>query len=258
MIPELEQFGFTRNEANVYLAALKLGTCSVQQLANTTGLNRITVHSIVEKYEGLRIFSRSYEGKRRRVSPATPERLTLLLEQKEEELTRKKKVLSHLMPSLEDLFRQTKRGLQVLTFHGEKGYEQMCEDILTTKTETLEYANIDALNAVIGPYIAAGYLPAKFKLQIRTKFLYLDTPNSRQYIQQSYMDAPDASPMEVKFVPPEEFPIDTFFVIYDDKLAIFTPSTMDGVIIQDKAINAAMRPFFSFVWSRAGTALSNH
>lgn len=257
MIPELEQFGFTRNEANVYFAALQHGTCSVQQLANATGLNRITVHSIVEKFENLQVFSRSYEGKRRRVFPTSPERLVFLLEQKEEDITRKKKVLKRLLPSLEDLFRRTKRGLSLFTYHGEKGYEQMCEDILTAKTEILEYANIDALNAVIGTYIAAGYLPAKFKLQIPTKFLYIDTPSSRRYIQKNYVDRADASPMEVKFVPPKEFPMDSFFVLYDDKYAIFSPSTLDGVIIQDKAITDAMRPFFFFVWKKAGEAITN-
>ncbi|MDD5751663.1 MAG: helix-turn-helix domain-containing protein, partial [Candidatus Peribacteraceae bacterium] len=158
MIPELQVIGFTRNEANVYLAALKLGTCSVQQLAQITGLNRITVHSITEKFESLQLFTRSYEGKRRRVSAAGPEQLDILLRRQEQETAEKKRALQSLLPSLNDLFLSTQRGLQVHTFQGEKGYEQMCEDILTSKTETLEYANIDALNAVIAPYIASEYL----------------------------------------------------------------------------------------------------
>lgn len=257
MIPELQNFGFTRNEANVYLAALRLGTCSIQQLAQATGLNRITVHSIAEKFEALQLFTRSYEGKRRRVAAAAPERLGVLLRQKEEELTGKKRALQSLLPSLDDLFLRTQRGLQVSTFQGEKGYEQMCEDILTTQTETMEYANIDALNAVIGPYIASDYLPKKFERRIHTKFLYIDAPGARRYIQERYLDDPASSPMEAKFVPPEEFPMDSFFVIYDDKLAIFTPTTMDGLIIRDKAVTAAMRPFFSFVWNRAGKAVTN-
>jgi hypothetical protein len=257
MIPDLQDLGFTRNEANVYLAALKLGTCSIQQLAQATGLNRITVHSIAEKFEGLQLFARSYEGKRRRVAATAPERLDILLRQKEEDLKEQKLSLKSLLPSLDDLFLRTHRGLQVSTFRGEKGYEQMCEDILTSKAETLEYANIDALNAVIGPYIASGYLPKKFERGLPTKFLYIDTPNARNYVRSRYLDDPHSSPMEAKFVPVEEFPMDSFFVIYDDKLAIFTPATMDGLIIRDKAVTAAMRPFFSFVWNRAGAALSN-
>lgn len=257
MMPELEKFGFTRNEANAYLAALKLGSCSVQQLANATGLNRITVHSIVEKFLSLQLFRQSTEGRRRRIEAANPERLSLLLERREEDLNKRKHSLARMLPSLEDLFYRTARGLEVRTFHGVKGYVQICEDILSSKTETLEYANIEALNAVIGPYVFAEYLPIKYNRQIPTKFLYIDTPGSREYIRKAYLERPGSSPAEAKFVPTEEFPMDSFFVIYDDKLAIFTPSTMDGVIIHDRAIYQAMKPFFSFVWSRAGEAVTN-
>ena len=258
MIPELQAIGFTRNEANVYLAALKLGACTVQQIAKATGLNRITVHSIVEKFEALQIFLRSYEGKRRRISAADPKRLQILLQQQEAELTTKKHSLKILIPSLDEMFLRTQRGLQVHTFQGEKGYEEMCGEILNSKTETLEYANIDALNAVIGPYIALDYLPKKFERRLVTKFLYIDTPSAREYIQTRYIDNKNSSPMEAKFVSAKTFPMDSFFVIFDDKLAIFTPGTMDGLIIRDRDVSAAMRPFFSFVWDRSGEAITNH
>lgn len=257
MIPELTELGFTRNEANVYFASLKQGACSVQQLAHATGLNRITVHSIVEKFLSLQLFQQSMEGKRRRVTVASPERLSFLLEQPEEELTRKKHSLAAMLPSLQNLYRQKERGLQIETFHGVPGYVRMCENILTSKTETLEYADIDALNAVIGPYVFSDYLPIKYQRKIPTKFLYIDTPASRTYIRKAYLERPEASPAEAKFVSREEFPMDSFFVIYDQKLAIFTPSTMDGVIIHDRAIYASLRPFFFSVWARAGEAVTN-
>ncbi|MEI8229585.1 MAG: helix-turn-helix domain-containing protein [Candidatus Peregrinibacteria bacterium] len=257
MIPELEQFGFTRNEANVYLAALKLGATTVSKLANATGLNRITVHSIVEKFEAMQLLQSSLEGKRRRISAASPGRLSVILDMREDELLQKKRALSRVLPSLDDAFRMAQRGIQIRSFHGEKGYEQICLDVLTSKTETLEYANIEALMSVIGPYVASDYLPTKYRLQLSTKFLYLDTPGAHQYIQKAYLDPPEASPMEAKFIPSDEFQLDSFFVIYDDKLAILTPSTMDGVIIQDKGMYEALRSFFYFVWGRAGEAVGN-
>jgi hypothetical protein len=169
----------------------------------------------------------------------------------------KRQTLKTLLPSLEELYRQTQRGLEVSTFKGEKGYEEICEDVLTARTEVLEYANIDQLNNVIGPYIAKNYLPRKHELQIHTKFLYVDSPSARAYIKKNYMEQPSAAPMEAKFIDPKEFSLDAFFVIYDDKLTILTPSTLDGVIIQDKATSDSLRPFFQFVWNRAGTALTN-
>lgn len=257
MIPNLEALGFTRNEANVYLAALKIGTCSVQQLASATGLNRITVHSIVEKFESMQILTRSYDGKRRRVSPVAPARLEILLKREEEEVRSKRQMLSSILPPLNELFRRTQRGLQVSTFTGEKGYEEICEDVLKSKTEVLEYADIDQLNKVIGPFIASDYLPRKHKLRIRTKFLYVDSPTAREYIRKNYVDNPGSAPMEAKFIDPKEFSLNAYFVIYDDKLTILTPPALEAVIIQDKAVADSMRPFFNFVWGRAGEAVRN-
>lgn len=259
MLPELQRLGFTRNEANVYFTALKLGSSSVQQLANATGLNRITVHSIVEKFARLQIFHSSYEGKRRKITPMDPEYLKNILKQEEEELAQKQQSLASVLPSMREMFRKQQRGMQITTYQGERGYEQMCNDILNAGVKkTLEYASIDALNKVIGPYVLQDYLPRKRKLQIHTQFLYVDTPYAREYIQKEYINHPNASPADVKFIAQDEFAMDSFFVIYADKLAIFTPSTMDGVIMQDQAIVEAMLPFYNFVWQRAGDVLSNY
>lgn len=257
MIPELEQLGFTRNEANVYYAALRTGTCSVQQLANATGLNRITVHSIVEKFERLHVFTRSYDGRHRRVHPADPHTLESLLKTDEEALRIKQRSLSAVMPTLREMFRRSQRGMQITTFRGENGLERICEDVLRTGAEMLEYANIDLLNAVIGPYIAKDYLPRKHKLGIPTKFLLVDTPGAHDYIRECYMRPVKAAPMEAKFIDPSVFALDAFFVIYGEKLAILTPSTLEGAIIEDRAIADSLRPFFHFVWNGAGAYVTN-
>jgi sugar-specific transcriptional regulator TrmB len=257
MLPELQSLGFTRNEANVYAAALKLGKCSVQQLATATGLNRITVHSIVEKLEGMQLLLRTYDGKRRRVSPVEPHRLEAMLAQEERRMEEKRHSFAAILPFLENLFRQTQRGMEIRTFQGESGYEEMCDDILTSKTEILEYANLDQLNAVIGPYIAADYLPTKHRLKIPAKFLYVDTPGARDYVRKNYIENKNAAPLQAKFVDPSFFAIDAYLVLYNQKVAVFTPKNLQGVIIRDEAITHALRVFWTFVWDRAGKVITN-
>ncbi len=256
MIPELERIGFTRNEALVYWAAVRSGASSVQQLAADSGLNRITVHSIVEKFERLQVFLRTYSGKRRRIVAVDPHRLEQLIKTEELALKQKSEALHQVLPLLIRQYQQSQRGMKVSTFKGERGFEEMCEDVLRENAPMLEYANIDALTTAIGPYIAHDYLPRKHKQRVPTQFLFLDTPGARAYIQKNYMHQ-KAAPMEVKFILRSEFPIDTMFVIYADKLSILAPSTLDGVIIQDRLIADAMRPFFLTVWKHAGPLLSN-
>lgn len=258
MIPELQQIGFTRNEANVYLAALKLGRCSVQQLAKATGLNRITVHSIAEKFENRQILTRTYEGKRRRLQVVDPEHLSMMLQREKQNVQERQNVLENIFPSLSELYRRSERGMKITTYEGEKGYVAMCNDILDSGTRfTLEYANIDALNEIIEPYVLKDYLPRKRRLKIHTQFLYVDTPYARRYIQKEYIDYAAPAPAEVKFISQEEFPMESFYVIYDNKVMIFTPSTVQGVLIEDATIANSLRPFFKFVWQRAGEAVTN-
>lgn len=260
MIPELEKLGFTRNEANVYLASLKLGKCSVQQLAQATGIKRLTVHSIVEKFETMQIFVRTFEGKRRKVSPVEPKQLKYLIEREEEAVFRKGKILDRLLPDMEEMFARSKRGFDVKILRGEEGFMFIGDDILSSKTEYLEYGNNNAYAEVCGDYLFQSFLPRKHKIQLKTKFLYPDTPECRRYIKQNYLDKNGAAPMEVKFIPIHQLPADdTLISIYDQKVGFLKPSTMTTVIIKDSQVSAALRAFFNLFWENfESKALRNY
>jgi hypothetical protein len=252
MIPELEQLGFTRNEANVYLAALKLGKCSVQQLAIATGINRLTVHSIVEKFEAQQIFLRTYEGKRRRVTAVDPKQIKFSIERERESVERKESVLQSLLPKMEELFQRTQRGLEVKILQGEEGFKFIADDVLTSKTEHLEYANIDALAKVYGGYLFGNFLPRKHVIKLKTKFIYPDSAASHRYIEKNYLNNPGSAPMEVKFIPVHQFPFDdSLIVMYDDKIGLMKMSNMSTMIIRDKEFSSAFRALFYLFWEHS-------
>lgn len=55
MIEKLKNLGLNEKEARVYLAALELGEASVQEIAQKSGVKRVTAHVAIEKLktEGL-------------------------------------------------------------------------------------------------------------------------------------------------------------------------------------------------------------
>lgn len=254
MIPELQQLGFTRNEANVYLAALKLGKCSVQQLAINTGINRLTVHSIVEKFEVMQIFLRTYEGKRRRVTPVEPKQLRFIVQREQDAISKKESVLQLLLPRMEELYQQSQRGLEVKLLQGEEGFRFIMDDVLTSTTEHLEYANIDALAKVSGQYLFGNFLPRKHVIKLKTKFIYPDSPAAHAYIEKNYLKNPESAPMEVKFIPRQQFPFDdSLIVMYDDKVGFMKTPTMNTIIIRDREFSTALRSFFYLFWEHSGS-----
>ncbi|MCI5064548.1 helix-turn-helix domain-containing protein [bacterium] len=257
MYEVLEELGFSKLEQKVYAAALKLGVAPVLEISKEAKLNRVTVHSILERFEHLGLVRSIYEGKRRRIAIESPAELSRMLDEERALLERKQNVLGKAMIDLMDEFRSTQRGLQVRTFQGAKGFEQMATDALSAQTELLEFANIDNLYSVIGEFIEEGYLPVKYTRKVETKFLFVETPFAHEYIQKRYMDPPEAAPMEARFVDHSSFPIDSFFAIYDEKLSILSPSTQDGIIIEDSQVVAALRPFFYFVWNATPSTYRN-
>ena len=187
-----------------------------------------------------------------------PEYLENLLKQEQQNLCEKQDALHSIMPGMQELFRRQNRGMQIRTFQGEKGYVEICEDVLRTKGDMYEYADIDALNKVIGPYLAQDYLPRKHKLKIKTKFLLKDSPAARDYIEKNYMKHPDPAPMEAKFIDPQLFNLDAYFTVYGNKLTILTPESLSGMILHDEATVRTFLPFYNFVWQRAGKAICNY
>ncbi len=71
----LENFGFSENEAKVYLAMLKCGEAPVSKVAAQAKLNRITVHHIIERLEEREFAVRFKKGSQRLARAAHPARL---------------------------------------------------------------------------------------------------------------------------------------------------------------------------------------
>ena len=256
MIPELQRLGFTRNEALVYTTTLQMGKCSVQQIARASGLNRLTVHSIVEKLEQQQFFLRVYDGKRRRILAVDPAQLSRLVQAEESAAQQKRSALDAVLPSLAEIYQRQQRGLEVQTLQGEEGYRLIGEDILRSATETWEYANIKYLKQAAGSFIEKIFLPQKHAKKIRSHFLFVDSPEAHAYIKDHYMK-PKAAPMDVKYIDADLLDGDTYVMIYSDKVALMTPANFNAVLIKDKTLSNSMKLFFQFAWKKAGSAQTN-
>jgi sugar-specific transcriptional regulator TrmB len=93
---QLEQFGLNEKEARVYLAALQLGAASVQSIAQTANIHRVSAYDILESLKGKGYVREATEGARRVLIPAEPEAMMESIRQKE-------RVFADLMPELKAL-----------------------------------------------------------------------------------------------------------------------------------------------------------
>lgn len=61
---QLKQLGFADKEAKVYLASLKLGSNTIQEIARSAGVNRATTYVIIEKLIKKGLMSSIKKGKK--------------------------------------------------------------------------------------------------------------------------------------------------------------------------------------------------
>lgn len=257
MLDHLQRVGFNRNQANVYYGLLRLGRCTVQQLANATGLNRVTTTGVVEQLERMQLCYTVLNAKTRYVVPLDPVSLRLLLKHDAEAVRAREEAYQALAPLLQKLYQHPHRRPEVMALTGDNTYSYLIEDVLATNQETLEMINVGPSPIEDLEPLYRAYFHRKYAQGIRTRLIVPDSPTSRVFIQRFYTGPPDASPAAVRFLPPGEFRFATNFLIYGECVAFLSTTEQLAIRVREREVNVFMRDVFEFIWGRAGAETAN-
>lgn len=85
-LDELQKLGLKENEAQIYLAGLKLGPTVISNLSKETGLKRTNVYALVNNLMEKGLFSLKESGFKQFYLAESPENLKNLVEQKTDQL----------------------------------------------------------------------------------------------------------------------------------------------------------------------------
>ena len=124
------------------------------------------------------------------------------------------------------------------------GTQIILNDSLTSKTEILTYADLEAIQKYI-PEINREYVEKRDKLNIKKRGIVLDTPFSRKFIKDYHPNV-----TETKLILPGQYPFNTIVQIYDQKVSYLTLSEKNivGIIIHDKNIYQTHKLLFKRLW----------
>jgi sugar-specific transcriptional regulator TrmB len=130
---ELVNLGLTEKEAKVYLAALELGKSPVQKISQKAGVNRATTYVIIEGMMKKGLMSSYHEDKKQFFFAESPEKLSILFKNQEQEIKRKGEYLEKLLPELKGL-NISKEGRPVVRyFEGKEGLRAMAHELSDLK-----------------------------------------------------------------------------------------------------------------------------
>lgn len=169
---QLRFFGANARESGIYMRCLQLGPCSVQELARTMRMNRVTVHSAVGQMLEKGLLFESRKGKRRLIVAEEPVSLLRLLAQKEHEITRVRGSMERIMQLLTSLQSTDQSVPTVKLYEGADGFKKMLEETLSARGEILVFSYVPLFSQLVGVKYLEEYFQRRAQRDIHTRLLF--------------------------------------------------------------------------------------
>ncbi|PIR70640.1 MAG: hypothetical protein COU46_00490 [Candidatus Niyogibacteria bacterium CG10_big_fil_rev_8_21_14_0_10_42_19] len=247
MLPELKSvlksINLNDKEIAVYEEILPLGRGTVRKIAEKTGINRGTVHDILEDLVQKKLLISEANGSRRRFIVASPDKIFSILEQEKNKISEAEKKVALVMPQLMSLYVKQGGRPAVQYFDSDKGIKKILEDVLETmqKEGEKEYAVYSSKSVRSYLYkLYPNFTKEKLKRKIKTRVIALG-------------DGGD--PKNIKLAERRLINIDApaYILIYGPKVALLSIAEDKmpfGVLIIDRKIATTQRIVFDELWKR--------
>jgi len=233
----INNFYLNEKEAKVYLAALKLGRSRVSRIANKAGLNRITTYEVLKRLVEMGVAQSAIYSGVQTFTVTPPE---TLIEKQESRLAVAKKILPEL-----SLLSATKSSKPAIFYYeGVEGIRSIYEDTLICKEKIiLNIAHPQNLLKTIGEDFFAQYVKKRTCRNIQVNVLLPDTQENKKYKEET-----SGTMRQIKFFDNKKYPLPNEIIIYDDKIALLSFSSLIGVLIEDKDILQSVGSLWQMVW----------
>lgn len=234
-IKALLEIGLSEQEAEAYLALLKLGGATATVLAKEVGLKRTTVYPILKSLAEKGCAFVYFRKSKRYYYAQKPEKLVNLLEKKVE-------FFNSVLPLFESLDKKQAQAIGLRFIETKEELRQFYENILAEYPEkryrvignALEWESVDR-------EFFAYYRQSRGRLNIKTKLLLS-------------ADSKDVNPTnksllrEYKYLP-EKYRFKSTMNIFRDKVLIVSPQiTSLAVVIAVPVMVDIFRSMFEIIW----------
>lgn len=234
----LQRLGLNDKEAKMYLACLELGSASVQEIAEKSGVKRTSIYNFLEDMKARGFISEVRHGKRILIVPEDPR---MLLKKSEEQ----RKQLEEVLPEFMSIYNRPGEKPKVRFYQGVDGLKRIYEDTLTTGETIYEISDYERMFATIDEDWVWEYPKRRTEKGIKAYSI------AKEGSQALKVRAKDTEQLrETRFVKDVQF--ETEINMYGDKVAMLSfRRPYAGVIIEDRAIAQTLLSMWKIIWSQA-------
>ncbi|MCK4592066.1 hypothetical protein KAT63_01335 [Candidatus Parcubacteria bacterium] len=238
----LKQLNFSDKETDVYLAALKLGSGSITELAKKANIKRPTAYVVLERLKEIGLVSLSKKKGKQIFITENPEKLLKVTEEEKEKIIEKEEKIKEALPKFKALRKKDTTVPLIKYYEGKEGVWNIVNDLVESKQDVW--------------IIASGKIYDVLGLKRFTK----DVTQKRKQLDNKVCIIADHHPENVKAYKlkeyfreyrfmPETIDLNATVYIYADKVAlIFFKEPLSGVIIENKELFLVFKFMFDSLW----------
>jgi sugar-specific transcriptional regulator TrmB len=243
----LKQLGLSDIESKLYLGLLETGSTTVMELANHVGIKRITAHFNVENLIQKGLVTETRKGARRQIVAEDPEKLQVLLDEKEISLRQLKNILPNVIQTItRELPKksQTAEDVNVRYYEGKKGVKTIYEEVLSAQ-EVRSYVNLDKVYGIFPENVELFMTAMKENKDLK---IWEIVEKSNTAERNTGMWA-QSDQYRFKFAPENLHLYAADVMIYDGKVAVVNVTeNASGVIFVNKDFYETSKNIFDFLW----------
>jgi len=236
----LEIYGLSAKQALVYLACLRLGIGSTQDLAHATKIARSTIYSVLESLIKKDLVITFDQGKTARFSPVNPQKLVT-------QAIEKSRAINSITAQLKELFKSSSHKPKINYYEGQTQIIDMhwkllkiphltTYDILSPVTEFINFNRV----------FVREFMARRADLNIRPRIICKDCPEIRKLKKQE-----NGYKFKIKIVPEKLLKNLTSLIYILPKRVVFFGAKQDriAVSIESEEIREPIKIMFDIFWN---------
>jgi len=232
----LVDWGLNDKEARVYLAAIELGSATVNDLAKRTRIFRTYCYDILRSLQERGLVSTITRKGVQYFEAASPDKLVTLLDER-------KSRIREVLPSLKVLKGTAGPMPKAVLFEGAEGIKSIHEEILAANAESYVIGSTVKIVEFLGPYFDL-YVKRRSEKGLAAHVITDDLPETLKKVGVKAK----SELRDVRFSKRLRNNNTTCY-FYDGKVAIITYEAEPfGVVIESKALFDTFKLFFEELW----------
>ncbi|HLD62008.1 MAG: hypothetical protein A3I88_00230 [Candidatus Portnoybacteria bacterium RIFCSPLOWO2_12_FULL_39_9] len=232
----LQEYGLSDKEAELYLAAISVGTATITQLSKKSGLKRPTTYLVIDELLKRKLLILVPKGKKIYYKAESPQ----MLISQSEEIKRK---IEKILPNLKSIYVKNSKQPRVRFYEGKANLYKVYEEFFQSN-EIWAMVSIDRFLSVFNDEDNKHF----FRILTRAGGIIYDmfenTKKARESSREKYRFA-----ISENRLLPKAMKLSTDILVSSDKIAIISFENVSGVIIEDKDMTKTHKMILQFIWN---------